>query len=980
MRNKSLVIGFTIFIALFCLYFLSFTPLSKKVEREAEQQAIQNGAVNLQKKQAYLDSIYTLPAANVLGIEYTYQELKQNELKLGLDLQGGMHITLQVSPKEIIKALAANSNREEFNKALANASILQKQSKESYVNLFYQEYLKLKPEGGLALVFSNNQTQGRINQKSTDKEVLALINEEVSQAIHRSFNILRTRIDRFGTTQPNIQLIPGTERIQIEMPGVDNPERVRKLLQGVAKLEFWEVYSIDEISPLLESSNKHWMAQHQSPANVDQDLEISQLGDSSSSESLEAQLQQESSDSTLAPDNVSPLIGKIRSQYGLIYEVSDTALINQQIQETQNAKLFPSTIKFAWALKPDASQEGGKQYIELFALKAGRDGKAALGGEAVSDATPSLDQGSPGVSMRMNVEGTKKWRKITMENLGKQIAIVLDNQVYSAPVVQTEIPNGSSSISGNFTIDESKDLANILKAGKMPVSTKIVEEAVVGPSLGQEAIMQGLLSMAAGLGLVVLFMVVYYHSSGMVANIALMANIFFVIGLLAQFSASLTLPGIAGIVLTIGMSVDANVLIFERIREELRNGRGLMDSIKLGYDKAYSSIIDSNVTTFLTGAILYMFGSGGVKGFAVVLMIGIASSLFTAVFITRLIIEWMASRKNAGYLRFDTAFSKSLLSNIQFDFIGFRKKAYVLSAVIIAIGFAAIAYKGGLSLGVDFNGGRSYVVRFDEAISASDARQAIVPYLEGAGVEVKTYGGENQLKITTSYLIGDDSDEADKKVEKSIKEGLKQFDTQKPKVMSTSKVGATMADDIRSSSQTSIIYSLIVIFIYIVIRFRKWQYGLGAIIALFHDVLMVIAWFGIAKVFGLNLEVDQVFIAAILTVIGYSINDTVVVFDRIREFAKEGSADAFHKTFNKSINETLSRTLITSFTVFIVVAVLLLFGGEVLRGFSFALLIGVIFGTYSSVFIASPIVLDLARKDKKGIAKSAESHKQVQKA
>lgn len=966
MKNKSFIIGITILVSLLCVYFLSFTPVARKIEGKAEAQALVDGKVNELKKQAYLDSVYTLPVINLLGVEYTYQEIKQNELKLGLDLQGGMHITLQISPVEVIKQMASNSREVNFQAAIAKANELQKKSNENFVDLFYNEFKKLSPDTNLASIFANSRNQGRISQKSSDKEILDLINEEVSLAIDRSFHILRSRLDRFGATQPNIQLIAGTERIQIELPGIENPERVRKLLQGVAKLEFWEVYTPSEINEFLVASNEYWLSAHS--------VAIESETPAASNESLESLLGNEESKVDSTKDEaasalaLSPMISKVRSQYSLVYELKDTALVNQQIRESRKAGLFPTYCQFMWDLKSRRSEEDGLQYIELYALKGDRYGKASMEGEAVSDASPSVESEGPGVNMRMNIEGTKKWKKLTAENIEQQIAIVLDGKVYSAPFVQSEIPNGNSSISGNFTLEESKDLANILKAGKMPVSTQIVEEAVVGPSLGQEAIAQGLISMVAGLGLVVLFMMLYYNTSGMVANLALLINIFFIVGLLAQFGAALTLPGIAGIVLTIGMSVDANVLIFERIREELRLGKNITDAIKIGYNKAYSSIIDSNVTTFLIGAILYFFGSGAVKGFALVLMIGIISSLFTAVFITRLIVERQGKRKSGNNMKFDTVFSKNILSNIQFDFIKFRKKAYIFSLVVIIAGFAAIWYQGGLPLGVDFKGGRSFIVQFDNAITASDAREALVPYLEGANAEVKTYGGNNQLKITTSYLIDDNSTAADEKVEAAIKNGLLPFGEANPEILSSSKIGATIADDIRESSQTSLFYSLLAIFIYIVIRFRKWQFGLGALVALFHDVLMVLAWFGIAKLFGLNLEIDQVFIAAILTVIGYSINDTVVVFDRLREFSGEKSGKSLRDTFNRSINDTLSRTLITSFTVFIVVAVLLIFGGEVLRGFSFALLIGVIFGTYSSIFVASPLVLDLEKeKDPKTI-------------
>jgi SecD/SecF fusion protein len=622
--------------------------------------------------------------------------------------------------------------------------------------------------------------------------------------------------------------------------------------------------------------------------------------------------------------------------------------------------------------------EGSQEVLELFFVKIRRGGLPPLTGEVITDARPDFDEnGRPSVSMQMNATGAKIWKRLTGENLNRRIAIVLDGYVYSAPNVITEIPNGSSQITGSFMIEDTKDLANILKAGKLPAPTRIVEEAVIGPTLGKESQKQGVISIVAGLAIVVLFMISYYSKGGFVANIALVFNIFFVLGILAQLNAALTLPGIAGIVLTIGMSIDANVLIFERIREELRGGSTLLNAISTGYSKAYSSIIDANVTTFLIGVIMYALGQGPIKGFATTLMIGIASSFFSAVFITRVLITWMTKNVDKSKITFNTFWSKDLLANLNVDFMSKRRIAYLFSIAFITAGMTVIGIQGGLNLGVDFTGGRSYVVAFDKPISESDLKTEIQADFENTGTEVKTYGSSNVVKITTSYLVADESAQADSLVESAMIRGVSRFtgltyvaDEEKMEaetfmIAGSSKVGATIADDIKTASMESVIFSLIVIFLYILIRFRKWQFGLGAVAALFHDTLFVLSAFAIARLLGKTFEIDQVFIAAMLTIIGYSINDTVVVFDRVRENIQLKPGIPFYKVFNEAISNTVSRTLITSVTTLIVVMVLLIFGGEVLRGFSFALVIGILIGTYSSIFIATPVVLDLNMKERK---------------
>jgi SecD/SecF fusion protein len=1001
MRNKSFVVVLTVLVSALCIFYLSFTFVSRNIQKAAESNALQqDGAPDYRKQQHYLDSLWKKPVYNFLGMAFTYQEVKEYELNLGLDLQGGMYMVLEVAPSDILTGMSGNSTDPQFLAALEAAKSKQAGSSKSFVQLFNEAFQEIAPDRKLAELFLSPANKDKISLESTNTAVVQVLEAEVNDAMDRSFKILRTRVDKFGVANPNLQRLPGTDRIQVELPGVDNPERVRKLMQGVAKLEFWKVYEMSELYPALQAANQYWVnnlntgAPAPAATAADELASLLSAADTVTAAGTAAYAATDSVAATASeteataatdslavspPDQLSPLFSKLKSQYSLVYTLEDTAAINQFLAIKEIQELLPHALTFKWEVKPTPGEDGS-QYLELFALNKENNGKAALNGEVVTDARQEFSEyGQPAVSMQMDGFGARQWQKLTSESIGRRVAIVLDDYVYSAPVVQSEIPNGYSSISGSFTIDEAKDLANILKAGKLPAPTTIVEEAVVGPSLGLETIQQGLLSMAAGLGLVVIFMIFYYGSGGIVANAALFVNVFFILGILAQFSAALTLPGIAGIVLTIGMSVDANVLIFERIKEELMKGKGLVQAIKLGYDKAYSSILDSNITTFLTGTILYMFGSGPVKGFAVVLMIGIVSSLFTAVFITRLLIEWMARKDSKVLLSFSTPFSRSLFRNLNIDFIGKRKMAYAFSAVVIGAGLVSILLQGGLNLGVDFRGGRSYVVKFSEALPAAQVREALTDDFEQTGMEVKTFNGDHQLKITTSYLIQDESGNADEKVETALKKGLEEFSDKNPELLSSSKVGATMADDIQGTARTSILYSLGIIFLYILIRFQKWQYGAGALIALMHDVLIVFSGFALARWFGVQLEIDQVFIAAVLTVVGYSINDTVVVFDRIREFFKDEKDENLPKVLNASINSTLSRTIITSLTVFIVVLVLFIFGGDALRGFSFALLIGVVFGTYSSIFIAAPIVLDFIKGKKPGEAELAQKATKIKK-
>ncbi|SEJ08309.1 SecD/SecF fusion protein [Cyclobacterium xiamenense] len=975
MKNKGIIVFLTVVITGLCLYYLSFTLVSNSVQKKATTYATdESGNIDFDKRQSYLDSVWREPVYSFLGIPFTYQEVKNTELGLGLDLQGGMHVTLEVSPIEIVKGLSGGSKDPEFNQAIALAVERSKTVNESFVSIFYQAWQEEAGDRQLNTIFATAANRGRISLESSDTDILNIIDDEVENAIDRSFNILRTRIDRFGTSQPNIQRIQNTGRIQIELPGVDNVERVRNLLQGVAKLQFWEVAEIDEFGDALQQVNAFLVeeARSEQPQANAEDMEA--VADTTDLESdLARQLAEGASDQDSLGMDVSPIFSLLKANYGLVYELRDTIAINRILKRDDVQSLLPRDIRFMWSVKPQVQE--GMELLELHAIKAPRGtDQAPLEGDVITDARQSLDQTSrPAVSMQMNAEGARNWRRLTAENIGNRIAVVLDNYVYTAPTVQGEIPSGQSEITGNFTMEEAKDLANILKSGTLPAPTNIVEEAIVGPTLGIEARNQGINSMIAGLVLVVLFMVAYYSKGGFVAIAALLFNIFFILGILAQLGAALTLPGIAGIVLTIGMSIDANVLIFERIKEELRNGAGILQAISSGYDKAFSAILDSNVTTFLTGAILYALGQGPVKGFAIVLMIGIASSFFSAVFITRVIVHWMSKKGDKSTISFATPFARNLLTDLSIDFLGKRKIAYLISTSIIVVGMV-LALTTGLKFGVDFTGGRYYIVEFNEPIPASELKVGLDNEFDGA-VEVKTYGANNILKVTTSYLVNEDNEEANREVETKIREGIatvtgfsfiedaNQMTEGAFAITGSNKVGATVADDIKNSSLEAMFFSLVAIFLYILLRFRKWQFSLASIIALIHDTFFVIAAFAIASTFGATFEIDQVFIAAVLTVIGYSINDTVIVFDRIRENITNRGTGKLVQMFNDAINQTLARTIITSATTLIVVLVLLIFGGEVLRGFSFALLIGVLVGTYSSIYIATPVVVDLMKRE-----------------
>jgi SecD/SecF fusion protein len=995
MRNKGFVIVLTAVVTLLCLYYLSFTFVSRSVQQDATEYATDSeGNIDLTIKQNYLDSVWNEPVYNFLGFEeFTYQEVKNNEISLGLDLQGGMHVTLEVSPIDIIKNLSGNREDTAFVNALNRANILHKRSGRSFSDHFFEEYQRANPDKRLAPLFATAATRDRISINDSDAQVIDVIEEEIENAIDRSLTILKNRIDQFGTTQPNIQRLTGTDRIQIEVPGADNPQRIRKLLQGVAKLEFWDVVEPNTINSSLMAINDLLAseAKSRSAAGDTQQADTESLEDALSPEQSEADsisdLEKSLESAAENPGqgldslqnlNISPLFSLSEPAGTFRYDLTDTAAINNIFEREDILSLLPRNVGVFWGNKPDkfnSNDPNETPKLQLYFLDLGRNRQAKLTGEVIVNARNDLDeQAQPAVSMSMNATGTRIWAKWTAEAAANRsrIAIMLDNLVFSAPYVNSEIPNGNSIISGNFTIEEAKDLANILEAGSLPAPTVIVEEAVIGPTLGAVAQQQGFISIVCGLALVVIFMIAYYAKGGWVANLTLLFNVFFIMGILAQPSlgTALTLPGIAGIVLTMGMAVDANVLIFERIKEELALGRHIKEAVRLGYKHAFSAIFDSNLTTLITGFFLFLLGQGPIKGFATTLMIGIITSFFSAIFISRIIVEWM-TRKNASNISLNTPISKMVKKRKYFRFVENRRPAYFISAGVIGAGLVLLLIQG-VTLGVDFKGGRSYLISFNQPVSATDLKIDLAKTFENQGLEVKNYGSNNVMKVTTSYLIDDESEEADQQVRQTLISGIEsifpeleyapsetQLDDRHFTISGSSKVNPSIADDIKDSAWQASFFSLLGIFLYIMMRFRKWQYSAGAIIATIHDTLFVFAAYAIAGLFGLTFEIDQVFVAAILTIIGYSINDTVIIFDRVREYLHLGTSHDRSKIFDDALNGTLSRTFITSGTTLLVVLVLFIFGGEVLRGFSFALLVGIAVGTYSSLYIAAPVILDL---------------------
>ena len=955
MQGKGLVKTFAILLALLSIYQLSFTIVGQNIKQKAREYAQGDPA----KEKRYLDSINKLPVYNLLGMKFTYDEVKKREMKLGLDLQGGINVILQISIKDILKDLASHTHDPDFNRALKMAAEAQKSSDKPFLDLFYEAWDKIAKETGKHLsdptIFGNKKLAGDIEPGMPDEEVKKVIRQKVDEAMTSAFEVLRKRIDKFGVTSPNIQRLGSSGRILVELPGAKDAERIKKLLQSTARLEFWPGYKQEEYVGYIQQ--------------VDQII------------SRKYSIQPE--DSTQAPQIVSLSALKRQAGYGPVvgyFAVKDTAKVNRFLRDPEVVKARPENLRFAQFLW--GKRDADKDIIPLYVVHGNADGIPPLSGDVITDARQTFDQLSkPAVSMDMNAKGAKIWEKLTTDAYknGSTIAIVLDKVVYSAPTVSNgPITGGRSQIYGKFTIEEAKDLANVLRAGKLPAKADIVQSEIVGPTLGREAIHQSKIAFAFALLLVILWMIFYYGRAGVVAGVVLLINLLFVFGILASLKLVLTLPGIAGIVLTIGMAVDANVLIFERIREELRAGKNIRAAIADGYSNALSSILDANITTLITGLILFVFGTGPIQGFATTLIIGIAASLFTAILLSRLFIEWWMNKGKK--MTFSTKVTENWLVNVKFDFIGKRKIAYLVSGSLIAIGLISI-FTQGLNPGVDFVGGRTFTVRFPQAMNSNEVANALGEVFVENGhkikPEVKIFGAPNQLKITTKYKIDQSGEEVDQEVEQKLYEGLKpylpkgmtfdQFISTKGEkqygMMQSIKVGPTIADDIKKGAVWAVIFSLLAIFIYILVRFKYWEFSVGAIVALIHDVLFTLGVFSLTyKIMPFDMEVDQAFIAAILTVIGYSLNDTVVIFDRIREFFKIHLSWTPEKLINGALGSTLSRTLNTSFTTFVVLLVEFIFGGDSIRGFIFALMVGVIVGTYSSLFVATPVMYDLMKK------------------
>ena len=997
MQNKGFVRVFSILLALVCLYYLSFSFVTRKYYKEAAAYANGDPA----KESFYLDS---LANKKVWFGAYTLKQCREMEVTLGLDLKGGMNVVLELNVPDVVRSLADNNPDPNFNKALEAAYARQATSQKNYIDLFAEEYKKLDPGAHLSALFSTFELKDKITPQSTDAQVIAVLKDELQSAIDNSFNVLRTRIDRFGVVSPNIQRLETAGRILVELPGVKEPARVRKLLQGSANLEFWETYNLTEIgqqltaadralAQALKSTSESSTPADSTAAATSSDLTAKTDTAKSETDSLMAQINAEEKQTPAAAQMSSEEYAKEHPLFALLQlnvdrtgrylvpgpvvgyaKKTDMDKITEYLNRPEVKAVLPANVLFRWSVK---AMDENDQFYQLFALKVtNRDGTPAMSGDVVTNATADFAQQQIGraqyqVNMTMNAEGAREWARLTKENLKRSIAIVLDGMVYSAPTVQTEITGGQSQITGDFTQDEGKDLANVLKSGKMAASVNIVQEDIVGPSLGQEAINAGIISFAIALILLMVYMCAMYGLiPGMIANGALVVNIFFTMGILASFQAVLTLPGIAGMVLTLGMAVDANVLIYERSKEELRAGKPLARAISDGYSNAFSAIFDSNLTTIITGIVLFVFGTGPIRGFATTLIIGLISSFLTSVFITRLVYEALLAKERIKHLTFTTSISKNFLADPKFNFLGKRKIGYIIPLAIILLGCISMSTIG-LNNGIDFTGGRNYVIRFDKDVRTDELRAALEPQLQGGSVSVITIGSQNQVRVSTNYKIADNGSEVDDEIVGKLYTGLKPYlpngTTQEQfastNIQSSQKVGPSMADDIKNSAILAVLFAMICMALYILIRFRDVAFSIGVFISVAVTTLCIIAFYTLLwKIMPFSMEVDQTFIAAILTVIGYSINDTVVVFDRIRETIRTYPKRDRYEVINDALNSTLARTFSTSLSTFIVVFIIFLLGGSTIQSFTFAILLGVIIGTYSTLFVATPIAYEIQRR------------------
>lgn len=1023
MQNKGLIQFLTVCFLLVCLFQLSFTVATRGVEKRAKQDA-----------EAYLNDNATQQLANTLAggdsrmvsiiadslataheshyldsmasektwLGYTYRQCQAREINLGLDLKGGMNVMLEVSTVDVVRALANNTDDPTFNKAIEDALAKQKTTtNRDFVSLFYESIVSLDKNVQLSSYFST-QLRDKIKLSDDNDKVISVVKEEAAAAYDRTFEVLRQRIDKFGVAQTTIQQLRASERILVELPGVKDPARVRRLLQGTAQLEFWSTcggdpkYNQEAVNDAVNAINALYAVDSYlaSASTVDNDttaaIDSTATNEAAQDTGLLAQLNNNSNNNNNEADladakKKNPLLSIFMpnvDESGRIYGPvmgyaagKDREAIDQMLAKAAERKVYDNRrLRFLWAAKPiDEKQD----IYALYAIKVTtRDGSALLDGNSITDARQDFDQsGGNEISMTMNTEGARDWKRITGENVGRCVAIVLDDLVYSAPIINTEIAGGRSSITGDFSLEEAKDIANILKSGKLPAPAVIVQEAVVGPSLGQESIHKGLVSFILAFIIVLVYMVVFYNRAGWVSVIALIINLFLLLGVLASIGSVLTMPGIAGIVLTMAMAVDGNVIIYERIKEELRSGKSLANSVEDGFKNSYSAIIDGQVTTFLLGLVLIVFGSGPVQGFAVTLCIGIVTSLFTSIFITRLCIDW--ALKHNKKINFSFPFSENFMQNAKIDWIAKRKTFYIIGICAILVCFGALAIRH-LNYGIDFSGGRTYVVRFDQNVSANDVRSSLAAQFEEAP-EVKTYGPSNQLKITTKYKVNEDGEDVKNEILTKLYDGTKTYyaepisiadfestETNPLGIIQSEQVGATIAHDLKRSSVLAVLGGLLIIFAYIWIRFRNWRFGVGSVAALAHDTILVLGMFALLHgLLPFNLEVDQSFIAAVLTVIGYSINATVVIFDRVREERKLYPKRDIKTHVNAAINQTLARTINTSGTTFVTLLMMFIFGGETIRGFLFALLVGVICGMFSSVCLAGPIVYQISSSEDK---------------
>ena len=1013
MQNKGLIRLFAVLFGLVSIYQLSFTFKANQIDKQAEEYAaskIAETVENFHDKRSdeeihYLDSLSNyrietedgkrehIKVFNLGFAEYTYPEVKENSLNLGLDLKGGLNVILQVSVKDILKGLANNTTNPVFNKALDDASEIQKNSQNTYLEDFYSAFDAIKGDTKLASpdIFATRELDPEVTVNKTDDEVKVVIQRKVDEAIESAFRVLRERIDQFGVTSPNIQRLGNSGRILVELPGVKDTKRATELITKTAQLQFWDAYKGEEFVPFIIQANEVLKDIVNPKEETEVEKDSTAVEETTEDDQISQLLGEEATDSTAVGEN--PLLDLVRGEgyrggpVIALFDVNDKKKVLDYLNMPQVRALIPAErqfVKFVFG-KPAPDSE----VVELYALVGNRENTPPLSGSVVTDARLEYDEyNKPAVSMQMDSKGAKIWEDMTEKAYTQQsqIAIVLDSTVYSAPGVTTgKISGGRSRITGNFSLNEATDLANVLRAGKLPARADIIQSEAVGPSLGQEAIHSGKVSFALALIVVLLWMIFYYGKAGLFADIAMLFNILLIFGILSGLGAALTLPGIAGIVLTIGMAVDANVIIFERIREEIAKGKGQKEAIKDGFNNALSSILDANITTGLTALILFVFGTGPIKGFATTLLIGIFTSLFTAIFITRLTIDWWVEKRK-GTLDFSTTFTKNFFRNVNIDFLKKRKAAYIISGALILISLGSL-FTNGLDQGVDFVGGRTYQVRFAQEVSPSEITKALSDPSVFGSADAKTFGTVNQLKITTKYKVDETGTEVDDELRlklynalqphlqgTSYEDFVKDNDEKQVGLMKYYKVTPTIADDIKKDSVWAVLGSLIVVFLYILFRFKRWQFSMGAVAAVFHDVLIVLGVFSLTYRFmPFNMEIDQSFIAAILTVIGYSLNDTVIVFDRIREYFNEHTSWKFERVINDSLSSTLSRTLNTSLTTLVVLFSIFMFGGDSIRGFMFALIVGVIVGTYSSLFIATPLMYDsVKKKEDKGLAKKVK--------